>query len=250
MKIYDCFYFFDELDLLEIRLNILNDVVDYFVISEADETFTGKKKCLLFKENYDRYKKWHHKIIYVNPPNFEANTFLLKKAYESKNTGNKEDVWIREFYQKESIDFALSSCQEDDLIFISDLDEIWNPNINLKNVKDLVYRPVQECRPFYLNLKSNLSIDCWTGTRFSKYKTYKQYGPNHFRTEREVQGIKINDGGWHFTWLNKKPNKFGDNHPDNNIRLQYINSSNLEINDVGLPEYLVNNKSKWITYFL
>lgn len=244
-KIYDCFYFFDELDLLEIRFEILNNIVDYFVILEATESFAGKPKNLLFKENYGRYAKWHNKIIYNNPPQYKIDPILYKKAWDSPNTGQKEEVWLREFYQKESLDYALSSCRDHDIIFISDLDEIWNPEIKINCEDNIVYRPNQECRPFYLNIKSNQDNSNWTGTRFSNYKTYKKYGPNHFRTEREVNGYSIENGGWHFTWLNRKQNKWGDDHPDNNIRLFNLKSSALIKDENNLPKYLVENKIKW-----
>lgn len=244
-KIYDCFYFFDELDLLEIRFEVLNDVVDYFVLSEANESFAGKPKKLLFKENYDRYAKWHHKIIYNNPPEYMTDNYLFSKALISPNTGNKEDVWLREFYQKESIHYSLSSCQNEDVIFISDLDEIWNPDLLITCEDDIVYRPIQECRPFYLNMSSDLHIDCWTGTRFCNYSTYKKYGPNHIRTEREIAGVKINNGGWHFTWLNKKQNKWEDEHPDNYVRLNNIKNSNIRIDEDSLPTYIINYKEKY-----
>ena len=71
--IYDAFYFFDELDLLEIRLNILNDYVDYFVISESNETFNGNKKQLFFNENKNKFKNFQHKIIYNLVDDFPNN---------------------------------------------------------------------------------------------------------------------------------------------------------------------------------
>ena len=64
MTIFDTFTFYNELDLLELRLNILGDVVDYFVINEATITFTGKTKPLYYFENKERFKKWEDKIIY------------------------------------------------------------------------------------------------------------------------------------------------------------------------------------------
>ena len=63
MKIFDVFTFYNELDLLELRMNILGDSVDYFVINEANITFTGKPKPLYFAENRKRFKKWEDKII-------------------------------------------------------------------------------------------------------------------------------------------------------------------------------------------
>ena len=65
MKVYDCFTFFNELDLLELRLSELNSVVDYFVIVEADKKHNGERKDFLFEKNQDKYKKWRDKIIYI-----------------------------------------------------------------------------------------------------------------------------------------------------------------------------------------
>lgn len=64
MKIFDTFTFYNELDLLELRMNILDDSVNYFVINESNITFTGKKKPLYYFENRERFKKWNHKIIH------------------------------------------------------------------------------------------------------------------------------------------------------------------------------------------
>ena len=66
MKIYDCFTFFNELDLLDIRLHMLNDVVDYFVIVEIKKTHTGADKGLFFEEpNKDKYSQYKNKIIHI-----------------------------------------------------------------------------------------------------------------------------------------------------------------------------------------
>ena len=77
MKIYDCFTFYNELDLLEIRLNELDSVVDYFVIVEATKTQTGLDKPLFFDLNKKRYTKFKHKIIHVkvhNMPDIKTNS--------------------------------------------------------------------------------------------------------------------------------------------------------------------------------
>lgn len=63
--VYDCFQFFNELDILKIRLNVMNDVVDKFVISEATETFSGLKKPLYYEENKEMFKEFEDKIIHV-----------------------------------------------------------------------------------------------------------------------------------------------------------------------------------------
>lgn len=112
MKIYDCFTFYNELDLLEIRLNELDSVVDYFVIVEATKTQTGLPKKLYFDENKDRYCKFFKKIIHIivnNMPDIKKN-----------------NSWVLEEYQRNQIIRGLTKCHNNDIIFISDLDELPN----------------------------------------------------------------------------------------------------------------------------
>ena len=85
MKIYDIFIFFNELDLLEIRLNILDLYVDYFVIVECTETFSGLVKPLYYKENKDLFKKWNHKIIHYVVDNMPKNEDDLRYRLGNKN---------------------------------------------------------------------------------------------------------------------------------------------------------------------
>ena len=210
MTTYDCFLMYNELDLLEIRLNILNDYVDYFVISEAEETFHGTPKPLAYLEN-------SHKIIHQVIPKEFTDSGILSKAMKSPNTGvTKDHWWVREFYQKEYIIKALDMCNKSDIIFMSDIDEIWNPKIQPVNFKNgEVLRPIQTAYPFYVNNRSDQPITDWTGTRVSTYETLCKYGGNHMRTEREVIGTPIKDGGWHFSWLGRPhPPKFGYEDPD------------------------------------
>lgn len=244
--IYDCFFFFDELDLLEIRLNVLDSVVDKFVIVESTETFNGKTKSLVFKDNRDRFKKWNDKIIYHCVDDFPQDKDMLEKALLSPNTGNKEHWWVREFYQKESLIKALNTvCLDEDIVFVSDVDEIWNPKIKIEK-GNLVYRPKQTAYPFFLNNRSNQDINAWTGTRYGKFKTLKKYGSNHFRTEREVQGVLQENGGWHFSWLGKKPNKWNDDHPENNLRFRLAASTVMSKDESELPEFILQNKDKYV----
>ena len=65
MKIIDCFIFYNELELLNYRLNILYNIVDYFIIVESKYTFTGKEKELIFNENKERFSCFNDKIIYI-----------------------------------------------------------------------------------------------------------------------------------------------------------------------------------------
>ena len=107
-KIYDCFAFFNELDILDIRLRELNEVVDYFVICESSLTFSGEPKPKIFLENSDRYKQYADKIIHLSVDDFPDGS----------------DHWSRDTYQKEQIKNAVSNAGDDDLIIFSDVDEI------------------------------------------------------------------------------------------------------------------------------
>jgi beta-1,4-mannosyl-glycoprotein beta-1,4-N-acetylglucosaminyltransferase len=251
MKIYDCFYFFNELDLLDIRLNILDSCVDKFVLVESNQTFNGKDKPLHYDINKNKFDKWNDKIIHYVIDDYPNDKEIYEKALQSPNTGNKEHWWVREFYQKESLLKALKDADDNDLIFVSDVDEIWNPKINFSFIKDEnVYKPVQTARPFYLNYKSNQPTSYWTGTRVGLMKTLRKYGPNHFRTEREVESKAIQDGGWHFSWLSKNQNKWNDLHPDNNNRFNAVCAYSYWKDEIDLPDYLKNNKEKYKHLFI
>ncbi len=136
-KIYDCFTFFNEFELLEIRLNELNDVVDYFVLVEMDETFQGKPKPLLFKEERKkRFEKFLHKILYVG----------VTERIEVHN-----NPWEREKFQRDQIKRALRRCHDSDIILISDLDEILSHQAIPRIADALKVHPVVACQiNFYL----------------------------------------------------------------------------------------------------
>lgn len=126
-KLIDCFTFFNELDLLEIRLKYLYNVVDYFVIVEADTSFNGDVKQMVFKDNIARFEPFMEKIIFV-PINM--------KYFENKN----KVAWEREEYQRNCIQKGIDTLNllDTDLVLISDIDEIPNKDIliNLKNNKE------------------------------------------------------------------------------------------------------------------
>lgn len=257
--IYDAILFYNELDLLEIRLNILNDYVDYFVITEATETFMGKTKPLYFKENIERFSKWRHKIIHQVVDDFPNNKLLYQFCYNSPNVGNKEHFWVREMYQKESMIFPLKeNCKDNDIVYVSDLDEIWNPEIQIKVKWDTVYRPIQT--PYIGYLNNRISKNTGVGTRFGAYKTLKKYGINYFRTEREVVSIPIEKGGWHFTFMGGiemiKTKLQSYSHQEyNNDTIKNNIDSNIQTNvdflnrgytvwqdESDLPKYILDNK--------
>ena len=112
--LYDCFTFYNELDVLEIRLNYLNDLVDKFVIVEMDKTFSGIEKPFVFEENKNRYKKFLNKITYIK----------VKCNANETNLSDYEKCWYRENYQRDCIMQGLNNAKDDDIIIISDADEI------------------------------------------------------------------------------------------------------------------------------
>ena len=100
--IFDVFPFFNELDILEIRMNVLDEYVDYFIISEAIETFSGLDKPLYFLENLEKFSKFKHKIIYN----------VIKEKTEPSLHPNQRDVFQKHYHQlpmikKESHHFLL-----------------------------------------------------------------------------------------------------------------------------------------------
>ena len=111
MKVYDCFSYWDEDFLLDIRLNILNEYVDYFVIVEGNKTWQNNFKKLKF--NINNFAKFEKKIIYV--------------PVEDMPDG--DNPYLRENFQRNCISRGIKNAEEDDLIIISDLDEIPNPMV-------------------------------------------------------------------------------------------------------------------------
>jgi len=144
-KIYDTFLFFNELEILNLRMNILNDVVDYFVVVESTITFSSKPKKLLFQENKDLFNEFKDKIIHIvvddTPTNFLVINYIedcitdydilknkiLKYVDESPNWPRDQFQWGIETYQRESIIKGLTGCNDNDIIIVSDVDEIPNP---------------------------------------------------------------------------------------------------------------------------
>ena len=235
---YDCFMFAGEYDTLEIRLNILNEFVDFFVLCESTQTFSGKPKPLYYQENIKRYKKWSHKILYIQPPEID-----------------EPDSFKMAAYQKDYIRNALKNCELDDIIYYGDADEIWKPQIKEGKLRQLNYS-------YYLN---NRSSEVWEGTNMCKYKNL--YNLNEWRANHDMI---LEDGGWHFTniggfeMLIKKLESY--DHQECNIpwvkdglkarmdaNIDYLGRTadwqgkpfTLWVDKSELPLYLLENKEKW-----
>lgn len=278
IKIYDVFTLYNELDLLEIRMNILDSAVDYFVIIEATETFSGKPKPLHFEENRKRFKQWEHKIIYhvtsdtpkdqdelrsrlaQNPNMSELDKSIIHNALTSDNIAPGAIHWFKEFYQKESIKKALVGLSDNDICFIGDVDEIWNPAVIIDYTKDDIFKLRQKVYTYYLNNRSN---EPWAGTLVTKYKNIKNNCLNHLRTARKTEYTKVSDGGWHFTnqggveQIKKKLESYGHqeyNTEEIKTKLQEKINTNSDfigrgfkfwIEERDLPEFIIKNKKKY-----
>ncbi len=212
--IYDTFMFFDELDMLEIRMNILDSVTDYFVITEADTTLVGTPKRMIFKDNEERYSKFRKKIIY-HPIHTAGMVF--------------EDQWNREAYQKNACIHGLQGCKDEDIIIFSDLDEIPNPDKVVEITKnfntEIIYHFAQEMFYFYLNYKNidgSLLAACgefpgikqkkWLGSKACSYRVIRETGCDNIRHKEAIQknSVRVMEGGWHFTYMGGSKRKVQD----------------------------------------
>lgn len=128
MAIFDCFTFFNEYDVLEMRLDILNQYVDYFVLVESTKNHHGEDKPLYFARNRERYHKYKEKIICV----------CVEDAPEYQG---EADMGIENFLRNAIMRGLVGNACPDDYIMVSDVDEIPNPHIlqNLHNIKIGLY---------------------------------------------------------------------------------------------------------------
>lgn len=221
MKIFDAFLFYNEIELLDLRLNTLDEIVDYFVITEARVTFSGKPKRLYFSENRERFKKFEGKIIHnvieTTPNSFESFThpsdyFTHRDvSYPHKSGGTPLSKlsldFQREVFQRDSvINGLLGIAQPNDLIMISDLDEIPNP-VAVRQVFDsftpgIIYNLCQKWYMYYFNVGCS---DEWFGTRICDFSTLKGRSIDlmryHLENRSEQPGPIVENGGWHFSFL-------------------------------------------------
>lgn len=263
MKKYDIFSFNNELDLLEIRFNILNDYVDYFVIIEATETFSGVEKPLYYELNKNRYSEFHNKIIHYvvrdTPKNFsdtECNQEVLNLASNSTNVTREHLCWLKEFYQKELIKNALLILNDDDICYVSDVDEIWNFNLNFE-INDEIYKPmIKFCYINFLNVRTDEEwtpqTNPFTGPIVTKYKNIKNNCLNHLRTPPKMvdRYVYIDNGGWHFNALGGVEKKINDfKHHVYTLSYMTNRQRGSRVDESDLPEYLINNKEKYKSLF-
>ena len=215
MNIYDCFMYFDEDLLLDLRLNVLNNFVKKFVITEATYTHNGSKKKLQFDIN--KFKKFEDKIIYIIVDQHPENILKLSDG-DSKNRRAEKLIlngMARDYFQRENLDKGLNAAHEDDLILISDLDEI--PNLEVVDLSKIHNNiAIFEQKMFYYKFNLLYENYTWQGTKAVKKKNfispqwlrnvkgrkYPLWRIDTFFSKTKYMNIRIiNNGGWHFTNL-------------------------------------------------
>ncbi len=197
MRIFDCFTFFNELDLLEFRLKLLDKQVDYFVIAESNLTHSGQSKPYNFPEAKERFKPWQHKIIYLQvEQSTEGLVFEKQKKY---NPGSA--AWKLENEQRNTLLKAATNMEETDMVLLSDLDEIPSPLAIKKAISHS--KPVAFSMLFhyyFINCQGARQDRWWKGCIAATAKQFKEITPQGLRDKRDVFP-SLADAGWHFSFL-------------------------------------------------
>ena len=213
MKIFDCFMYYDEDIVLDLRLNVLNRYVDKFVIVESKYTHSGEKRKLLFDIN--KYSKFKTKIDYIILDNEPENLEIISDEdnEDKKNSKYIMNALKRENFQRNGITKGLKMANKEDLIIISDVDEI--PNLSILNIEKIKNEIILFKQNFYY-YKFNLKLENmpWYGSKACRYKNLKSpqwirniKGKNYpfwrldvIFSDKKYSNIKfIENGGWHFS---------------------------------------------------
>ena len=203
--IYDCIPFFNELDILKLRMHIMSPYVDKFVIEEAAFTFSGESKPMMFAQNRQLFNEFSDRILYVpvedDPPE-------LTTTHE------------RDRYQKNQLIRALGDCSPDDIIIFSDVDEIPNPKVLKEIIENFdsnkVYHLAQRMFYCFLNMEEvsgkllsitgefpGVTKKQWLGSKVCSFGNIPKEGIVYLRevSTKDPSSIRVADGGWHFGYM-------------------------------------------------
>jgi hypothetical protein len=196
MKIYDIMPFFNELEVLEIRIKELWDVVDYFVVAESNLSHSGKPKEYIFENNIARFEPYMSKIRHV-------------KVEDMPDT---PDSWVRERFQRKACERALYDMQPEDIVITSDCDEIARAEI-IEMIKEdendydryILFIPQFQYKLNYMKFfqnSKNANIIVTRGRAYTNPQTEREY--TFYWNPKPPETVMVDHGGWHFTY-------FGDN---------------------------------------
>lgn len=208
--VYDCIPFFNEIDILKLRLHILDPIVDKFIIEEATVTFSGEPKELCFEKNKELFREFLPKIEYIVVDNSPVNT----------------TTHLRDKFQKNALVKGLSDATDEDVIILSDVDEIPNPKVLREIIanfdKDKIYHLAQRMFYCFLNMEevsgNLLSITgefpgverrLWLGTKVFSKKSIPADGIIQLReaSVTSPNAVRVSDGGWHFGYMGSTSEK-------------------------------------------
>lgn len=206
--IYDCFPFSNELLILEIRLNTLAPFVDRFVLVESPYAYSGKIKPLYYEnaKNKPEFAKFKDKIIHIIVEDMplkkhwqsENRKELFKREPESMDGKLPSGIWQNEIHQKRCIKRGLTDIQSDDIILVSDADEIPNPDIfPILKTKQKPCVLKQKDFYYFLNCRSNRDILAASFCRGRDFVDGQLVRVPEPKIEREI----IENAGWHFSYL-------------------------------------------------
>jgi hypothetical protein len=191
-RVFDCFTFFNELDLLELRLNELDGAVDFFVIAEAPVTFKGQPKALVFQANQARFAKFREKIIHLVIADMPQQV---------------ERAWDRENFQRNALRLGLAGAAPEDIVIISDADEIVRPStVAALRRGEGFFQLGMPMFQYYMNLRESQN---WTKVfAFSRHLLDEIGDFNWVRMMQDDafekfagRNTKLTNAGWHFTYL-------------------------------------------------
>jgi hypothetical protein len=200
MKIYDCFTFFNELDLLEIRLQELYDTVDYFVIAEANMSHSGNPKEYTLLENWERFSPWHDKIRRIAVDDMPIT----------------DNSWVREKFQRDALSRGLHDMASEDIVIVSDLDEIPRAEV-ISLIKDdendyeryVLRCPLYRYRFNYMKWHEvivNHTIIVTRGRVFTNPENERDFTHDWIPKPQDADYTFVDHGGWHFSYLGDDEN--------------------------------------------
>lgn len=231
--VYDCIPFFNELDILKLRLHILAPLVDKFIIEEATVTFSGEPKELCFEKNKDLFKEFLPKIEYIVVDDSPVDT----------------TTHVRDNFQKNALIKGLTNATEEDVIILSDVDEIPNPKILREIIEHFdsnkVYHLAQRMFYCFLNMEEVsgklLSITgefpgvdrkMWLGTKVFSKKHIPADGIIKMREHSTAadNAVRVADGGWHFGYMGSS----GEKDVRNRIGTKVVAAAHQEYNNADI----------------
>jgi len=273
MKIYDIFSFYNEFDILEIRLEELWDTVDNFIILEASTTYVGKPKAYLFDENKERYAKYMDKIIHIK---LDDPIEQQREVFPGEVRPG-DDSWVREKYQRYASGRGLPKLSADDIVIVSDCDEIPRAEM-IEMIREdendydryLLWIPQLQYKINYMKTfhpSRHGVIMVTKGRAFTNPQQEREY--SFFWNPKPPNTVEVDHGGWHFTYFGDNDhcvnkiknfahtehniprivdefnidwmirNKYGSEGPDSTERFEYV------VVDEYFPKCITNNLDKW-----